>query len=454
MAFKVGLEIHVYLDVSAKLFCDCPVDFDAIPNTTICPVCTAQPGSKPMLPNKDAVDKAIQIALLLGCTLNKELLFQRKHYSWPDLPNGYQKTMSGDFGLPVGTNGKFKDIRIQQCHLEEDPARWDPSSGTVDYNRSGYPLMEIVTEPDFTDADTIREWIDELVLSLSYLQAMHVRAGIKGDVNVSIAPKYERAEIKNINSFTAITEAVVAEVQRQEEEIAAGKSIPLQTRTWDDDAKSTVFMRLKETASQYCFIPEPDLPLIIISQDDVTRLTQPMPQMPWEKRAALTALGLSAEDAATLANNFDLITLYEAVKDVDPALAARWVRREVVRIAHYNKKTVKELAIDPQQLRRLIALIKDKTITENVGQKIMELMGTSPIDVEKYVQEQGLASLGNADELKDICKQIISEQPTAVEDYRKGNEKSLHFLVGQVMRKTRGAAPPDVVLNAFKELLD
>lgn len=461
MSFKIGLELHGYIDVATKLFCDCPIDHDAQPNTTICPICTGQPGSKPMLPSKDAVHKAIQIGLLLDCTINESLLFQRKHYSWPDLPNGYQKTMSGDFAGPVGVNGKFKGIGIRECHLEEDPARWDPVSGKVDYNRSGYPLIEIVTEPDFTDLEQLRAWLDELVLALSYIKAIHRSAGVKGDVNISIFPKFERVEIKNINSFTAIVEAATFEIARQKQESSAGNAIPPQTRAWNDTTKQTVFMRSKESAADYRFIPEPDLPLIHVPANEVDALRASMPQTPEQKRVTLQKLGLSKDDANVLANDFDLISLYEQVKDVDALFAARWVRREVVRIANWHKVTVGDLGLRPDDLRDLLVLLKSKEITENVGMTIMEKLGDharghpgEPFNVRAYVTENALGSVADTSALKEHCSAVIAANPRAVEDYRNGEEKALNFLVGQVMKITRGAAKPDVLVPIFKTLLD
>ncbi|MFT4310156.1 MAG: Asp-tRNA(Asn)/Glu-tRNA(Gln) amidotransferase GatCAB subunit B, partial [Candidatus Woesearchaeota archaeon] len=256
--FKVGLEIHGYIDIPQKLFCNCPIDHNAPANTTICPVCTGQPGAKPMATNVQAVQKAIHIAQVLGCTVNKQLIFQRKHYSWPDSPNNYQRTISGTYAFPVGQQGMFEHIRITQCHLEEDPARWDPNTGQVDYNRCGYPLIEIVTEPDFTSLEQIRVWLEDLVTALSYIKAINKQAGIKCDVNVSIAPDYTRVEVKNVHSFSGILQAVQYEVNRLQQE-----GIETQhTRMWSDEQQKTIFMRSKEDAADSIFISDPDLPTI------------------------------------------------------------------------------------------------------------------------------------------------------------------------------------------------
>src|SRR3989344_3995941 len=227
----IGLEIHVYVKTDKKLFCTCPIQ-EADPNTTICPICTAQPGAKPMLPSKDAIEKVLKTAAMLDCKINPALVWQRKHYDWPDLPKGYQNTMSGSYAVPVGEHGNFLGIKIRECHLEEDPARWDPETGCIDYNRSGYPLIEIVTEPDFTSADHVKDWLKKLMTTLSYVNAVNRTMGVKCDVNVSIPPAYTRVEIKNVNSFNSIVQAIRYEAQRQQKEL-----VQQHTRQWNDAAQ-------------------------------------------------------------------------------------------------------------------------------------------------------------------------------------------------------------------------
>ena len=451
---KIGLEIHGYIDVDQKLFCNCAVDHDAPPNTTICPRCTGQPGSKPMLTNRHAIEKAVLIALLLKCNVSERLLFQRKHYSWPDMPTGFQRTMSGSYSVPVGEDGDFRGIRIAECHLEEDPARWDPETGKVDYNRSGYPLIEIVTKPDFESAEQVREWLKSLITALSYISAIHKQAGIKSDVNVSIQPQFERVEIKNVNSLSSIVDAVKYEVERQKKEKTEGNSIPPQTRTWSDAIGETIFMRSKESAQDYMFIPEPDLPVIPIDEGYLQELREKLPETPEIKKQRLVSLGVSEEDAEVLANEFVLVDLFEKIAaKIDPVLTARWLRREVVRVANYNKQDLEELVIDEHHLIRLLDLVEKGKITENVAQKILEKLMAEPFDVHEYVEKEGLLATSDDAKIRELCDEVIAEQPDAVEDYRSGNEKSLHFLIGQVMRKTRGTAKPDVVKDTFLDIL-
>jgi aspartyl-tRNA(Asn)/glutamyl-tRNA(Gln) amidotransferase subunit B len=452
---KIGLEVHGYIDVEQKLFCNCKINHNADPNTTICPKCTGQPGTKPMATNKDAVEKAIKIALMLNCKVNNRLLFQRKHYSWPDMTTGFQKTMSGSYAVPVGEHGNFRGIRIEECHLEEDPARWDPETGKVDYNRSGYPLIEIVTKPDFESPEQVKEWLKALVTTLSYIQAIHKQAGIKSDVNVSIKPKYERVEIKNVNSISSIIDSAEFEIERQKKEVAAGNRIPQQTRTWSDATNETLFMRSKETAQDYMFIPDPDLPAIIVTEKDIDILRNTLPESPDTKKQRLISLGIPEEDATVLSNEFVLVDLFEKIsKEIDPALTAKWLRREVVRVANYNKQELENLLIDEKHLIQLLKLVEDGNITENVAQKLLEKLMADPFDVNEYVEKEGLKTQSDSGELEKLCNEVIAEQPDAVNDYKGGNEKSLHFLIGQVMRKTRGTANPDVVRKVYEKLLE
>src|SRR3989338_11080771 len=282
---KIGLEIHGYLQTKEKLFCRCRAVRHAAkqeikPNTFVCPICCGMPGSKPMLPNAEAIKKIVQIALMLKCKVNtaeqkKNLVWQRKHYNWPDLPKGYQNTISGAYSIPNAQDGNFEKIKIREIHLEEDPASWNPETGCIDYNRSGLPLAEIVTEPDFCSAEDVVEWLKQLILTLSYIKAVDKNAGIKADVNVSIGKKSgaERVEIKNINSIESIKRAIEFEIARQEKE-----GTLRETRRFDEQSGKTMKMREKEEADDYRFIPDPDLPVIKISEKAVKEISEGLPE--------------------------------------------------------------------------------------------------------------------------------------------------------------------------------
>ena len=455
-AIKIGLEIHGYLNSEGKtkLFCDCRLG-DAKPNYNVCPICTAMPGSKPMAVNLEAVEKTVAIASMLDCKVNRRLIFQRKHYDWPDLPNGYQRTMSGSYSVPVGENGSFLGIGIADVHLEEDPARWQPETGFVDYNRSGFPLVEIVTKPDFLSASEVRGWLKKLMTTLSYIRAIDPDAGVKSDVNVSIAPEFNRVEIKNVNSFRSIIRAIEYEVRRQTAEAKSGKKIRQETRAWNEAAGLTSFMRSKEGAMDYMFIPEPDLPAVNLNDKLVSRITAGLPEKPARKvERYVKKLKIDRTDAEILSSEIRLAELFEKVaKEIDPVLAARWLRRELLRVLNYNKKELHEFKSDEKHIISLLKLVEKKKITDEVAGKLLEKLVEKPFDVEKHVDKENLLAVSDSGTLEKYCVEAVSENTGAVQDYKKGNEKALNFIVGSVMKKSRGKAAPPQVREILKKLL-
>ena len=367
---RIGLEIHGYIDTKEKLFCTCKAIHGAKltkPNINICPICTGQPGAKPMLQNKEAIKKAIQISLILGCKINKKMIWQRKHYSWPDLPKGYQNTLSGPYALPTGENGGFEEIRIRECHLEEDPAAWNPKTGEIDYNRSGVPLIEIVTEPDFKDGEQVERWLREIVTTLGYVKAIDKKSGIKADVNVSV--KGERVEIKNVNSIKNIKEAIEIEVIRQEKESPKEQ----ETRRYDADKKATIKMRSKEQASDYRFISDPDLQIINISSSIIDSLKKTIPETPTQKlQKLIKKYNIPEYSAKILIKNIDIIELFEkTIQRINPKLAIRWVTEELFSVLNYNKRTLDEIDFNSEHFIELLELIEKKEISELKAQEIL-----------------------------------------------------------------------------------
>ena len=438
---KVGLEIHGYLNITnrSKLFCNCKIEKDAEPNTNICPTCTSQPGSKPMAPNKEALDKIIAIGLMLDCKINQKLLFQRKHYSWPDLPSGYQRTISGSYATPVGVHGEFLGIGIEEVHLEEDPAKWDPETGYIDYNRSGYPLVEMVTKPDFKNSEDVKTWIKKLLTMLEYIKAVNPDLGIKCDVNVSVAPDFIRVEIKNVNSIRSIGLAIEHEAARQRKSITDGKNIEMQTRTWSDEHSETIFMRKKEQAMDYMFIPEQDLPLIELDNKEIKKIEDSLPEKPHEKKQRYIKMHVEKTDAEIISSDIVLAELFEKVaKKIEPCTAAKWMRREILRVLNFNKKELSETKIDANHIIDLLTLSEQKRITEGTAKKILERLVDDSLDIEKYVKSEGLEQIADQGEIDKICSDVIKYNQKAVEDYKNGQEKSLNFLVGQVMGKSKG----------------
>jgi aspartyl-tRNA(Asn)/glutamyl-tRNA(Gln) amidotransferase subunit B len=451
MKFKIGLEIHVYINIEnrQKLFCTCAVDIDAEPNTTICPICTAQPGAKPMLPNSDAVNKVIKTALMLGCKVNKELIWQRKHYDWPDLPKGYQNTMSGSYAVPVGVGGSFLGVGITECHLEEDPARWDPESGCVDYNRSGYPLIEIVTEPDFVSVSQVKDWLRSLMTTLGYVDAVTREMGVKCDVNVSIGPEFRRVEVKNVNSFSSIIHAIEHEIVRQGEEGVKEQ----QTRQWNEEAGVTKFMRSKEHALDYMFIPDPDLPVVVINSEMLSKIKMELPEKPEDKLKKLLKAGVEKTTAGVISTDLPLSELFERLSEkVKASVVGNWIRKELLRLMNERDVGFLELGLVEKNVLELLQLLECGKITEQVGREILRKMVSKPFSPVEYVKNEKLGVIVGVGELETLCKEVVKKNPGPVEDYRNGKEEALNFLVGQVMRASKGKAKPQELKEIFRKL--
>ncbi len=451
---KIGLEIHVYIDTKEKLFCSCAVDPTAKPNTTICPRCTGQPGAKPMLPSKEAIEKVMKTGLMLGCRLNNNLVWQRKHYDWPDMPHGYQKTMSGSYAVPVGEEGSFLDIGIRELHLEEDPARWDPETGTVDYNRSGYPLIEIVTEPEFADAESVRDWLKSLLTTLQYVKAVNKELGLKCDVNVSIAPLFSRVEIKNVNSFKSIVKAIHYELDRQQKEVSQGNKIEQQTRAWVEAEGTTVFMRSKEHALDYRFIPDPDLPVVEIVTKELQRIQKGLPEGPQQRLQKLIAKGVTPENAKIIASDLYVADFFDSVKGVDPVFLSKWIRKELLHQVNETRKDFCDIPVNHHHLQELITLLEKNTITSEVGRKILEQLFEKDFSPKEYVETQRLMMKTDQAELEYLCQQAIKESPQAVADYKSGKEIAINAVVGWVMKQTKGTANPEKVKEIVKRLIE
>lgn len=499
---KIGLEIHGYLNMQKtgqKLFCRCRIDesqTDA-PNTNICARCTGQPGSKPNLPNEEAVQKIIACALMLGCKVNPQLHWQRKHYSYPDSPNNYQRTMSGSYAVPVAQGGTFLGVRITECHLEEDPARYDVKTGSIDYNRCGYPLIEIVTDPDFHTSEEVREWLRLLMRELctSKVRGLYKNMGIKCDVNVSIKG-HPRVEIKNVNSRASIVSAIEHELVRQQALVAKGEAPDfMQTRGWDDAAQSTWFMRRKETATQYMFIPEPDLPAVMADEKYKNQIEASLP-LPFEKRKEdAKRRGLSEEQALEIASELELWMLFKELNKkghdatvtygiinrligeskktlsdkenrsshrLDPNTAT--MGHEGALLVHMEAKVEKVLSlIDTHfdavvdEFHTLIGAYEQKKIH---NQHLKEFLSGFVYELNNGETIKGASPFisnnefcADAGELDAWVKEAVAENPAQVEQIREGNSKLVHFLVGQVMKKAKGKADPAAAKQKIERAL-
>ncbi len=447
---KVGLEIHVYpkMENKTKLFCDCKIDVNAKPNSNICEVCTSQPGANPKLPNKEAFLKTVSLALSFNCKVNEKIAFQRKHYSWPDLPSGYQRTMSGSYSFPVGVNGIFESIKINELHLEEDPARWNPETGEVDYNRSGTPLIEIVTEPDFVSSKQVKEWLKKLKIHLDHLGCFDENFGIKADVNVSISPEYERVEIKNINSFSAIVEAIEYEYKRQIEEKEKGNSIPQQTRTWT--GKETVMMRLKESNVDYKFIPEQDLPVIIVDEKLLEEAKNSIVDVK-ELYNKLLKSGMSEENANIIIEH-PIVCKYAfyLLKELPGKYVGSFLRNQFLRVTNYNQVHPSFFKGSEKNVLEAAKLFYENKISDKIVKQLMEKLFEEDFDVKSYVEKNNLMIIQDDSFIEKAVLEVLEEQKKAVEDYKNGKVEVLNFLAGQVMRKTKGKAN----IKKAKELLE
>ena len=446
----IGLEIHGYLETKEKLFCRCKNHHDMKlikPNTNICPICTGQPGAKPQLPNKSAIDKLIQIGLMLDCKINEKFLFQRKHYSWPDMPTGYQKTVSGAYSIPVAEKGKFLGIRITEAHLEEDPAAWNPDKGTVDYNRAGAPLVEIVTEPDFKSAEEVETWLRQLILTLSYIKALNKDAGIKADVNVNINGLTARAEIKNVNSIKEIVKSIKSELARHEKE----KPIKQETRRWNSVKNKTELMRTKEQQADYRFIPDPDLPAIKITKKRTEQIEKQLPETPQEKLDKIIKKHkINKKDAEILTQNLEIVEFFEKIiEKINPNFALPWITIELLGILNHHKKTLDEVDIKFEHTVELLQLLKNKKITPLQAKDIMRKFipkSTSP-------KKQKIKVISDDKKLLKIIKTILKNNKKTIEDYKSGNKQAINFLIGKVMQATNKSADYQVVRKILEKEL-
>ena len=456
----IGLEIHIELNTNTKLFCSCATQGNESPNTRTCPICLGHPGSKPVA-NKKAIEYAIKLAMALDCKLAKQVIFSRKSYFYPDMAKNYQITQ---YEIPIGEKGRIpigkKEIGITRVHIEEDPAALVHPGGIgnakyvlVDYNRSGNPLCEIVTKPELNSPEEAREFMKNLITILQYLNIFDPKKNIiKADANISIKESgYIRSEIKNITGFKDIQRALNYEIERQKEQ---GIKIQ-QTRSWDSDKGTTSLLRKKETQEDYGYIFDPDLVPIDITSDLKKRLKKEIPELPNLKyNRYIKDLKLSNDDANVLANDFHLTKIFEkAIKKVSSNLAAKWIRKELVRVLNYNKIEIQDMKINIEQFISLLELLGNKKITGKVGQKIIEELATKDIDVKKYIKENKLESMSDSNELETICEEAISENERAINDYKSGKEIALNAVVGTVMKKTRGKADPKIVREILIKLI-
>lgn len=468
----IGLEVHIELATKTKIFCGCSTEFGGAPNSHTCPVCTGMPGSLPVL-NKQVVEYAMAIGLATNCRITQVCKFDRKNYFYPDNPQNYQISqlylpIARDGYVEIETGNGKKKVRIHEMHMEEDAGKlihdeWDDTS-LVDYNRSGVPLVEIVSEPDMRTADEVIAYLEKLRMIVQYLGASDCKlqeGSMRADVNLSVREVGSetfgtRTEMKNLNSFKAIAHAIEGERQRQIELLEEGREVIQETRRWDDNKEHSYAMRSKEDAQDYRYFPEPDLVPIVISDEWIERVKAAQPELRSEKLERYKKeFDIPEYDAEIITESKKTADLFEAAAAAcgKPKKVANWIMVEVFRLMKETGTEPEDLTFSPENLAKLIDLVDAGTINGTVAKKVFEKMFTDNVDPEKYVEEQGLKTVSDEGALKEVVEQVIAANPKAVEDYKGGKEKALGALMGQTMRTMKGKADPGVVNQMLREML-
>lgn len=468
----IGLEVHVELATKTKIFCSCSTEFGGAPNTHTCPVCTGMPGSLPVL-NKQVVEYALAVGLAANCQINQNCKFDRKNYFYPDNPQNYQISqlylpICHDGYVEIDTAAGKKKIGIHEIHMEEDAGKlihdeWEDCS-LVDFNRSGVPLIEIVSEPDMRSADEVIAYLEKLRLIIQYLGASDCKlqeGSMRADVNLSVreagATQFgTRTEMKNLNSFKAIARAIEGERKRQIELIEDGKAVVQETRRWDDNKESSHAMRSKEDAKDYRYFPDPDLPPISISDEWIQSIKEKQPELRTEKMARYQEeYSLSEYDADIITGSKHMADIFEQVTAIcqKPKEAANWLMVEGMRLLKEHEMEMENMTFSAENLAKLIVLVDNGTINRTVAKEVFEQIFLNDIDPERYVEEKGLKVVSDEGALKSAIEAILAANPQSVEDYRNGKEKAMGFLVGQTMRSMKGKADPGAVNRILKKLL-
>jgi aspartyl-tRNA(Asn)/glutamyl-tRNA(Gln) amidotransferase subunit B len=411
------------------------------------------PGSKPLPPNEKAIDAAIEVALMLGCKVitDRTIYIQRKHYDYPDLPSGYQRT-----SLPIAKEGKLGYVRIREVHLEEDPGQYNPAAGAVDYNRSGVPLVEIVTEPDIKSPEEARKFLRLLTRVLEYTGKVRPEAGgaMRADVNISLEGG-GRVEVKNINSVHGAYKALKFEIIRQREKLKRGAVVERETRAYLESQMITVPMRGKELEEDYRYIPDPDIFPLIIDETRVRRIRAEMPEAPHLREERLIKQYKIPKAAAeVIVSERELADLYEAVaKETDWGLAATWFRTVLKKVLNYMGLRAAEVKFTPRQLAGILNLVRDQRITPEQGELVLRELVRSPADPEELLARLNLIPI-KREELLNAVSKVIEQNQKAVEDYLAGRGEALDFLVGKVMKLTRGRADPREIRVLLQKKLE
>ena len=472
----IGLEVHAELKTKSKAFCSCSTEFGATPNTHVCPVCLGMPGALPVL-NKQVVEFAIRAGLALNCEIQKFNKFDRKNYFYPDLAKNYQISqweepicLKGH--IDINVNGEEKRIGITRIHMEEDAGKLVHSGATistsdssaVDYNRAGVPLIEIVSEPDMRSAEEARAYMENLKAILEYTDVCDCKmqeGSLRCDANISIMPEGAkefgtRAEIKNLNSFKALVRAIEYEVERQKEVIEDGGHVVQETRTWDDAKGVTLSMRSKEEAHDYRYFPEPDLVPVEIDDAWINRVKSELPELPVQRQARLMEqFGLSDYDARLIVSTKAMAEYFDRAVTVskDAKLVANWLLGDVSAWLNNENKEISEFQISAEHLGELTNLLKDNVLSSKLAKKVFAEMLKEDKSPKQLVKDLGLEQVSDTGAIEKFVDEALAENPQSVADYKAGKDKAIGFLVGQIMKKSKGKANPGMVQQLLKQKL-
>jgi len=481
----IGLEIHIELNTASKMFCSCKNDSDeTTANKNVCPTCMGHPGTLPVA-NKEAIKKLVKTALALNCEINKESFFERKNYFYPDLPKGYQISQ---YSMPLSENGYLdlpqagKKIRITRIHMEEDTGSLVHPDGAdyslVNFNRSSVPLMELVTEPDFTTASEVKEFTKELQLILKYLdvsKANMEKGEMRCEVNISLAPKTAKefgtkVEIKNLNSIAVAGLAVEYEIKRQTEILEKGDKVIQETRGWNDAKKASFSQRHKEQAHDYRYFPEPDLPKLNLDDEFIKAIKSDLPELPSDKRERFAKeYGLSENDIETFVTKKDLSFFFEntvselgewvgaekgkELKQTEIKKLAKIASNYLINDVLGQEEKDSSLKFSPENFAEFVKKIYLKEISSKIAKMVLEKMIQTGNDPSHIIRDEGLSQISDTEEIEAFAKDVIKNNPKPAEDYKKGKQASLQFLIGQVMAKSRGKAKPEIVKEILEKLL-
>lgn len=472
----IGLEIHVQLASRTKLFCACPngVGEDTKPNTAVCPICLGHPGVMPVL-TEGALELAVRAGLAMNCQTNSYSSFSRKHYFYPDLPKGYQITQydepingAGSIEITYGPkdNLQKKKIRIHHAHLEEDAAKssHEAEYSLVDYNRAGSPLLEIVSMPDMRSPDEAYAYLTEIKRLMRWVGASNCdmeKGELRVDVNISLRPKGQekfgtRAEIKNLNSFKGVREALIYEINRQTEILNGGGQVKQETRQWDKVELVTKPMRSKEDALDYRYFPEPDLPPVMLQEGWLKKVQEGMPELPASKEARFMKAGLSVYDAGVLTSSREISNYFEEVTKsgkVSLKTASNWIQTDLLGLLHADNKEIEDSPIPAAKLAQLLEMTESGKINRKQAREVFEEIYKNGGNPAEIVEKRGMVQVSDEGQLEAWAKEAIAANPKAVADYQKGNKAAIGALVGGVMKLSKGKANPRVISQLLGKLL-